>query len=1020
MVPIMRRDVWTLAISLTLAVISLTGSAMAAPVPAPSVSLLERIDPTTHPTTTPALSPFGGTPGKMAQDAAGNVYVTDFWGQGINKFDTAGKSLGFIKTAGRPIGVAVQFNGNLVVSFQTPQPYVAIYNQAGTEVRKLGAGLGEFNKPTGVAIDSDGYIYVADTGNLSAAAWGVPDDGKTCVRVYDTNGNAYATGHKGSVIYPDNSFGRKDDVNADPPTNGSFADPVGLAYEKATNQIVVVDSINGRLSFFGAKSNATPFTFVKAIGWVTPYRSTVSTVLLGTVADVTFEYARDATGQTRMPLSLYRIYVAEKSLQRVTVIDPNDNAGSGTTVSYVDGVNVSGGDLHFPSGVLYSQSQKTLWVTSAASSQPNNVAIFGADFTGSWPPSTLQLSIRNDLIPHNTTNSSLTVYGTVATGAAVSCDVIWANQTTGTYAATVNGNNWSVPVTLNSNNGGNLVVCNATLAGYSPDTHQADYPVYYTTNPGAAVVATITPFTPNVVATHSVQVCGTAEKGATIELTNIANSKSYTVPVVGGSGTLGVADGTWCASNVLLNENSNTLSALAWVPFRTDSTTTASVISDTTPPDISTQFAFLPTGATTTVAIQNVMGVFTDENLGTVAVSVNGAPAQPINGLVSLDTTSSLFSAPVALAHGLNTVTVTATDAAGNTSFVTRNVTLDTQTPATFAVLAPADNSTITTGQMTVSGTVTDKAATVTLLGATVPVNQTDGTFSQSLTNMQSGLHSYLLEVTKGGATTAQKLAVDNNAATADIAITSPMADTAVGTASFTLSGKVAATNVSAVESSVDNSSFVPVTSFTPATGDFSVNVVTNDAAGSEANHVVKVRVTMTGGKTATAMRNILVDTKKPLFSIVAQSASAPSTLAGNVDPTARVQITASNSGVDVPFALTFDDYKAANNGSVWHATASGPYDTLRFTVTDPAGNVTAKTYTAGIPTGDISNDGRVRLDDAMICLRFVAKTQTPSTPEFNQADVAPFLNGQVNPNGEIDIFDCQKILRKALGLENW
>ena len=68
------------------------------------------------------------------------------------------------------------------------------------------------------------------------------------------------------------------------------------------------------------------------------------------------------------------------------------------------------------------------------------------------------------------------------------------------------------------------------------------------------------------------------------------------------------------------------------------------------------------------------MGVFTDENLGTVAVSVNGAPAQPITGMVSLDATNSLFSAPVALAHGLNTVTVTATANDGSGVSGTMNV----------------------------------------------------------------------------------------------------------------------------------------------------------------------------------------------------------------------------------------------------------------------------------------------------------------------------------------------------------
>ena len=997
MVSIMRRDVCTLAISLLLAVISLNGAAMGAT--APVVKTLARMTPSV---------PFKGAPGKIAQDATGNMYVSDFWAKSIVKFDRSGNRLGSIQLAARPVGIAVQSNGNLIVSFQGPQYYVAIHSQAGSELTRLGAGIGEFYKPSGVAVDPQGYIYVVDTGNF----YGV---GNTCVKVYDANGNPVATGAN-AAGYPANSFG-SDAVIGVVSTATQFIDPVGIAYDKADNQVVVVDTINGRIKFFNAKSSVTPFAFVRSLGVL---GADVTLMQFAAPQDVAFDYTLDVNGN---PTALSRMFVLDKARQRVVVVDPT---GTGTWLGTIDATAVPGSGMRLPMGMYYDQTLKALWVSSASdkTNQAGLVA-FGIDKPASdlWPPPALYISINEDGLPHNTTAPSITIGGSVDSGATVSCTNTWSNAIQGTYAGTVAGNNWSCSIPLLDGNGGNYFVCTAAKAGFANSSVAPSHPVYKAATLGTAVTATITPFNPNIVNTKNVQVCGTAEAGTTIELKNTATGTGYTAPVVAGS---------WCISNVLLAENDNTLQATAWIPFRTDTVVSTLVKADTTPPDLS-QITFAINGGTVKEPTQNVAGIVVDQNPDKVFVSLNGSPAVQLQAAATLDASHVIYSAPVSLAHGLNTLVVSSIDKAGNTGSVTRTVTLDTDFPASAVLTAPADNSYQTAVGTTVSGTVSSPSTAVKVFGTPATINP-DNTWSVNLPTLQAGLHEYPVEIVSGTRTAVQKLAILQNSNTlspyaVDLAINSPRADKAIkspntvppyGVFSIPVGGTTSA-GATKVEAGIDGVfTDITLTGYTTATGAVTFQVNVADADNSQVTHVVAVRVTTSTGKTATAFRNIIVDTMKPGFSIQAQADPAPLALMGNVDPSAIVTAQASNGTQPVNVTITYDNYNAANNGTVWHATLPSTYTSLTFTATDPAGNATTRSYVAGVPTGDVDGDGVVRLADAMLVLRFIAGTQQPTPSQFAQADVGPFLNGKPAPNGQIDISDALRILRKALALETW
>jgi sugar lactone lactonase YvrE len=151
----------------------------------------------------------------VAADAAGNVYVADTWNHRIQKFDATGKFLlqwGSFVDLGDPNGtnadkaqqgfygprgVAVGPDGNLYVT-DTGNKRVVVFDANGGYQREISSGVsptrkapdypftqpGELNEPIGIAVDSAGNVYVADTNNRRiqkfsptgqpAAQWPVP------------------------------------------------------------------------------------------------------------------------------------------------------------------------------------------------------------------------------------------------------------------------------------------------------------------------------------------------------------------------------------------------------------------------------------------------------------------------------------------------------------------------------------------------------------------------------------------------------------------------------------------------------------------------------------------------------------------------------------------------------------------------------------------------------------------------------------------------------------------------------
>ncbi|TAJ99598.1 MAG: hypothetical protein EPO36_11085 [Chloroflexota bacterium] len=116
----------------------------------------------------PAIAIEGWQPLGLTFDAAGNLFVTDLAGsQRILEFDTAEK---LVQTFGEdegllfPNGVAVDGNGRVYVT-DSNNGRLLVFAADGSLLSKIGRGAGVANLglPRGVAIDDQGRVFVVDS-----------------------------------------------------------------------------------------------------------------------------------------------------------------------------------------------------------------------------------------------------------------------------------------------------------------------------------------------------------------------------------------------------------------------------------------------------------------------------------------------------------------------------------------------------------------------------------------------------------------------------------------------------------------------------------------------------------------------------------------------------------------------------------------------------------------------------------------------------------------------------------------
>jgi hypothetical protein len=227
-----------------------------------------------------------------------------------------------------------------------------------------------------------------------------------------------------------------------------------------------------------------------------------------------------------------------------------------------------------------------------------------------------------------------------------------------------------------------------------------------------------------------------------------------------------VADGSFTAVEVVLQEGANVISATATDPAGNTATASISVTLDTTP---------------ASVAITSpVDGSFLNISPVTVSGTVDDVTATVlVNGIEATVTDGSFTAVEVVLQEGANVISATATDPAGNSATANISVTHDT-TPASVTISSPTDGRLFNTSPITVSGTIDDVLSTVEVNGTQAAVN-TDGTFSAAGIALQEGDNTITaLSTDPAGNTETASIEVSLDTEPPNLEIVSPTAGSTV------------------------------------------------------------------------------------------------------------------------------------------------------------------------------------------------------------------------------------------------
>ncbi|BBQ47791.1 hypothetical protein WP2W18E11_07890 [Acinetobacter pittii] len=650
----------------------------------------------------------------------------------------------------------------------------------------------------------------------------------------------------------------------------------------------------------------------------------------------------------------------------VTATDPAGNAGTDTAVVTIDTTapNAPVLDPINATDPVSGTAEPGSTVTVTYPDGTTATVVAGTD--GSWSVPNPGNLVDGDTVTATATdpagNTSLPGTGTVSadiTPPVVALDDVLTNDSTPALTGTVNDPTATVVVNVDGvdypavNNGdGTWTLADNTLPALTDGPHTIT--VTATDAAGNAgtdtAVVTIDTTAPNAPVLDPINatdpVSGTAEPGSTVTVTY---PDGTTATVVAGT------DGSWSVPNPGNLVDGDTVTATATDPAgNTSLPDTGTVSADITPPVVALDDVL------TNDSTPALTGTVNDPT-ATVVVNVDGVDYPAVN---NGDGTWTLADNTLpALTDGPHTITVTATDAAGNAGTDTAVVTIDTTAPNA-PVLDPIN--------------ATDPVSGTAEAGSTVTVTYPDGTTATVVAGTDG---SWSVpnpgNLVDGDTVTATATDPAGNTSlpgtgTVSADITPPVVvldDVLTNDSTPALTGTVNDPTATVVVN-VDGVDYPAVNN-----GDGTWTLADNTLpALTDGPHNITVTATDAAGNAGTDTAVVTIDTSVPVVSLddLTTNDTTPALTGVINDPTATVVVNV--DGVDYP---------AVNNGDgTWTladntlpALIDGPH-TVTVTATDPAGNTATDTATLTIDTvpadligaitipEDLNGDGILNADE--------------------------------------------------------
>jgi len=761
----------------------------------------------------------------------------------------------------------------------------------------------------------------------------VVDSLDNCVQVFNSSGAAVNTGNA-AVGKPANSFGSSGSGN------GQFSMPTGIAYEKVSGQLAVADTLNGRIQFLD-----TAGIWKRSIGSLG-----AGALRFASPVSVAFEYAPGSRAE------LQRMYVTDSFQSSVQVIDP---AANPVWLGFIGSYGKSNGKLMNPSDALIDPVGGRLLVASGF----GNITVYGIN-GGGLPTDTIPPLLTVNPVPQVTSATTVTISGTVEAGAKVSLltDTAAVAGTPVMISPTV----WSVQVS-GLVQGVNGITFSATDIAGNIATQQV-----FVTYSAVAVNLTVNKVT-TPTNSSSQTISGTMDAGAVVSVAtnSVATAGTVTYP----SAT------SWSSTISGLAEGENLITIVAAKAGSDSAVSKAAITYTTVLPSLS--LAMLADGSVTSSQILTVNGL-TDESI--LSVTVNGENVNTVKGV---------FSKGLLLAGGANSISVIATNAAGNKLTLIRSVTYDPLAPVV-SITSPAGGEVTNQNIILVSGNSPPGSSTVIKVNGAVQSTVSTAAWTATVTLANgAGLYTVEAVTTAAGKTASAAVTVSLVDLTVPpLNLASPPRDLVTSSISLAASGTAGAASVKATL----NGASVAVTSDSGSGGyTLTVNFTT------EGEYTLAVTAIDAFGNTSTIIRTLIYDITPPSLAVTAQSANL---LSGNGE-SGSVVIVKDSGGALVGTAVV------GSNGS-WSQSLTGTESLpLNIYALDAAGNSSRN--------GDINGSGgSADIFDAIKAMRIGVKLDplpAANSQEFLRGDVAPLLKGDSMPDGKIDMDDVLVILMKIAGL---